>query len=385
MMKKYLIVFFMIVSGLAVVGQPVRGFLVKGELANVTDGKLVFYYRNPAKTDEIIRDSTTFHNGVFEFSGVIPNDEPVVMVFQMMKDGYPAQQAPGRFFIQNGDQINLKVDGQNLQAVLASGNKYNDQYNELKTLIKGDQEAITYTVSQMQNSQSSSGDEKQQQIRGMMKIMQDKELAFVKTHPDYLVSSMLVAIELQITPAEEAALYNSFTPELKLGMYGRIIAQQLAQEKITGLGATAIDFTKKDLQGKTIRLADYKGKYVLLDFWGSWCGPCRAGNPHLKELYAKYKDKGLAIVGISNEQGATLAENKTSWKKALKEDGLPWQQLLNNEGIEKCDVTKLYDVSAFPTKILLDKDGRIIGRFTGTSLGEDKDELTEKLKEIFGS
>ena len=89
------------------------------------------------------------------------------------------------------------------------------------------------------------------------------------------------------------------------------------------------------------------------------------------------------IVGVANEQGASLADNKTAWKKALKEDGLPWQQLLNNDGIEKCDVTKLYNVFAFPTKILLDKDGKIIGRYTGTSIGDDKDDLTEKLKEIF--
>jgi thiol-disulfide isomerase/thioredoxin len=382
-MKKYCIVLFMIITGLAAAGQSPSGFLVKGELTNVKEGKVIFYYRNPTKTDEIKPDSTTFVDGHFELKGVIPDSEPVLMVLQRIENGQ-FRQPPARFFIQNGDRIELKGDGNNIAASLVTGNKYNEQYNELKAIIKDDQDAISFARSQMSDDQSAN-EVKQKQIRSMMEKMVEKEKAFAIAHPDYLVSSMLVAIELQMTPEEKTACYNNFTPEVKEGMYGRMIAGQMAQDKITGTGATAIDFTKQDLRGKTIHLADYKGKYVLLDFWGSWCGPCRAGNPHLKELYTKYKDKGFMIVGIANEKGMTLADNKTSWKKALKEDGLPWQQILNNEGIEKCDVTNLYNVFAFPTKILLDKDGKIIGRFTGTSIGSDKDGLTEKLKEIFGS
>ena len=138
------------------------------------------------------------------------------------------------------------------------------------------------------------------------------------------------------------------------------------------------------MNGKIVNLADYKGKYVLLDFWGSWCGPCRAGNPHLKDLYAKYKTKGFTIIGIANESG-TIAEASAAWKKAVKEDGLPWIQVLNNEGKDKVDVTNIYEVSAFPTKILVDKDGKIIGRYTGTSAGAGvADPLEEKLKEVMG-
>ena len=382
-MIKYLIVLFIITGSLAATGQTPSGFLVKCELTNVKEGKVIFYYRNPTKTDEIKPDSTAFQDGHFELRGVIPDSEPVLMVLQRIENGQ-FRQPPARFFVQNGDQIELKGDGNNISSSVVTGNKYNDQYNELKAIIKDDQDAIGFARSQMTEDQSAN-EVKQKQMRAMMEKIVEKEKAFAKAHPDYLVSSMLVAIELQMTPEEKSTSYNSFTTEVKQGMYGRMIAGQMEQEKITGVGATAIDFTKKDLQGKTIRLADYKGKYVLLDFWGSWCGPCRAGNPHLKDLYAKYKDKGFMIVGIANEKGVTLADNKTSWKKALKEDGLPWQQILNNEGIEKCDVTNLYNVFAFPTKILLDKDGKIIGRFTGTSMGNDKDDLTEKLKEIFGS
>jgi thiol-disulfide isomerase/thioredoxin len=380
-MKKYLVALFMIIGGLTAAGQSATGFRVAGELTNVKEGKVIFYYRNPTNTDEIKTDSMAFQDGQFQLKGVIPDNEPVLMVLQRLENGQ-FRQPPARFFVQNGDQITLKGDGNNVASALVTGNKYNAQFNELKAIIKDDQDAINYARSQMSDDQSAN-EVKQKQIRSMMEKVGEKEQAFAKAHPDYLVSSMLVAIELRISPAEKAVYYNSFTSELKQGMYGRMIDQQMAQEKVSGLGATAIDFTKKDVAGKTIQLSDYKGKYVLLDFWGSWCGPCRAGNPHLKELYAKYKDKGFTIVGIANEQGGSLTDNKISWKKALKEDGLPWQQVLNNEGIEKCDVTKLYNVNAFPTKILLDKNGKIVGRFTGTSIGGDKDDLTEKLKEIF--
>ena len=242
-MKRYFIVLHLIIRGMAAAGQPANGFLVKGELTNVNEGKVIFFYRNPAKTDEIKTDSMAFRDGHFELKGVIPDNEPVLMVLQRLENGQ-FRQPPARFFIQNGDQIVLKGDGNNVASSLVTGNKYNEQYNELKAIIKDDQDAINYAQSQMSEDQSAN-EVKQKQIRAMMEKVGEKQKAFVTAHPDYLVSSMLVAIELRISPAEEAVYYSSFTPELKQGMYGRIIAQQLAQEKISGLGATAIDFTKK--------------------------------------------------------------------------------------------------------------------------------------------
>ena len=92
------------------------------------------------------------------------------------------------------------------------------------------------------------------------------------------------------------------------------------------------------------------------------------------------------IIGIANEKGPSLADEIASWKKAVTEDGLPWIQVLNNQGIEQSDVTKNYNVNAFPTKILLDPTGKIIGRFTGTSADPGvKDDLTEALKSVMGS
>ncbi len=143
-------------------------------------------------------------------------------------------------------------------------------------------------------------------------------------------------------------------------------------------GTVAPDFTRTDINGKQIHLSDFHGKYVLVDFWGSWCHPCRQSHPHLKALYAKYKDKGLEIVGVDQELQGDIEAMKKKWKQAVTEDGLPWVQVLNADGIKDFDIVKSYEVEAFPSKVLLDREGRVIARVVG-----DTDLIDAKLEEIF--
>jgi thiol-disulfide isomerase/thioredoxin len=148
------------------------------------------------------------------------------------------------------------------------------------------------------------------------------------------------------------------------------------KEKLTAFAAA-----KVDVNGKLVDFNSLKGHYVLLDFWGSWCRPCRASHPHLKELYAKYKDKGFEIVGIAAEHAKTKEECIAAWKKAISEDGLSWLQVLNNENRAKFDAVKEYNVTAFPTKILLDKDGNVIGRYVGGGNGSEA--FASRLEQLF--
>lgn len=140
---------------------------------------------------------------------------------------------------------------------------------------------------------------------------------------------------------------------------------------------------KKELQGRSIQPQSLRGKYVLLDFWGSWCGPCRASHPHLKELYGKYKDKGFEIIGIDQEHASTPEECRNLWTTAVATDSLPWLQLMNNEKMSTFDAVTQYDVSAFPTKILLDKEGNVLVRYVGNGKGSEA--LTLKLEELLGN
>jgi thiol-disulfide isomerase/thioredoxin len=150
-------------------------------------------------------------------------------------------------------------------------------------------------------------------------------------------------------------------------------------------GAKAYVFSSKELRGEPLSLADYKGKYVLVDFWASWCVPCRAGNPHLLSLYKKYKDKGFEIIGISDDDG-----NSEVWRKAVEKDGIGvWKHILRglkSDGKGNFDrtndISEHYGIHSLPTKILIDPDGIIVGRYGGG--GESEEVMDKKLSEIFG-
>ncbi|WP_235938066.1 peroxiredoxin family protein [Chitinophaga solisilvae] len=149
------------------------------------------------------------------------------------------------------------------------------------------------------------------------------------------------------------------------------IAHAEAVARKTGIGATAMNFTQQNVKGDPVKLTDYRGKYVLLDFWASWCGPCRAENPNVLENYEKYHSKGLEILGVS------LDDKKDAWVKAIKDDGLTWEHVSDLKGWRNV-VAKEYNIRAVPSNFLLDKDGKIIAK---DLRGE---ELSRKLEEIFG-
>jgi thiol-disulfide isomerase/thioredoxin len=139
-------------------------------------------------------------------------------------------------------------------------------------------------------------------------------------------------------------------------------------------GSKAFAFAKKDINGQDLSLAEYNGKkYVLLDFWASWCVPCRKGNPHLLSLYSKYKDKGLEIIGIADDDSAQAA-----WKRAVEQDKIGvWKHVLRglkrtSTGYDRSeDTSEGYGIHSLPTKILIDKNGIIIGRYGGGGEGDE--------------
>ena len=127
-------------------------------------------------------------------------------------------------------------------------------------------------------------------------------------------------------------------------------------EKLQATGVEAPDFTLNDINGKPLSLSSLRGKHVVLDFWGSWCGWCIKGMPQMKEYYAKYKDK-LEILGID------CNDTEEKWKAAVAKHALPWLNVYNARGAG--DITKKLGVAAFPTKIAVDPEGKVIGTFVG--------------------
>ncbi|MBC9914592.1 AhpC/TSA family protein [Chitinophaga varians] len=160
-----------------------------------------------------------------------------------------------------------------------------------------------------------------------------------------------------------------YLEEAKRKQADLVKAEEIARK--TDIGVTAMNFTQHNVSGKAVQLKDYRGKYVLLDFWASWCGPCRQENPNVLDNYEKYHSKGLEILAVS------LDDKKDAWVKAIKDDGLTWEHVSDLKGW-KNEVAKEYNIRAVPSNFLIDKEGKIVAK---DLRGE---ELTKKLEEIFG-
>ena len=177
--------------------------------------------------------------------------------------------------------------------------------------------------------------------------------------------------------------YANFSPEMKSSAQGKDLKKEIEQLRGGSPGSMAKDFAAADINGKQLKLSDFRGKYVLLDFWASWCVPCRKGNPHLKELYAKYHKSGIEFIGVSDDD-----DKPELWKKAVAKDQLPWRHVLRGLDWEKIrknlpnerDISEKFGIHELPTKILIDRQGKIVGRFD-----ETEEKLDERLKEIFRS
>ena len=145
-----------------------------------------------------------------------------------------------------------------------------------------------------------------------------------------------------------------------------------AQQEIPNVADPRLDFTVMDQNGDPIKLSSLKGKVFLIDFWASWCGPCRVSNRQLIKIYKQYKEKGFEIFGVS------LDEDKESWKKAILKDKITWLQGNDTGGWEAAAAIK-WNVEALPSSFLVNKKGDVI------AFDPDKDELEKKLKELLGS
>jgi len=216
--------------------------------------------------------------------------------------------------------------------------------------------------------------------------MNDVLADFVKKHPASYVTAYLLRYSRNCPTDSLRKVYTAFPAAVKQSSYGKAIAEALENRKKGVPGALAAGFSSTDINGQALSLSDYKGKYVLVDFWASWCVPCRKGNPHLKELYSQYKDKGFEIIGVSDDDSRPEA-----WKGAVAKDELPWKHVLRGMKVTRDgdkvnidrskDISAGYNVSSLPTQILIGPDGKIIGRY-----GEGGDEhaaLDEKLQTIF--
>jgi peroxiredoxin len=199
---------------------------------------------------------------------------------------------------------------------------------------------------------------------------QKMEMEFVKENPNSIVSaSMLSLYSTTWGKKKTKELYRQFSTENKNSEFGKEIAKYIELNKEPKIGEQFADFESENQFGKPKKLSELKGKVILLEFWASWCGPCREENPNLVKTFEKFNPKGFEIFAVS------LDENKESWLKAIKKDSLNWEHVSDLKG-QQNEASLIYGVNGIPDNFLIAENGQIIGR----NLRGDK--LNQKLKEL---
>lgn len=194
---------------------------------------------------------------------------------------------------------------------------------------------------------------------------------FVNANPGSYVAPLAIIrySQLGLGGAEAENLYNKLSPAVKASPMAQYIGDQIAESKINAIGTAMPDFNQADTSGRMVSLSSFRGKFVLVDFWASWCRPCRMENPNLVASYNKYKGKNFTVLGVS------LDKAKDAWLGAIYQDNLTWTQVSDLQGWGNA-VAQKFKVQSIPQNFLLDPEGKIISK---NLRGED---LDRKLEEV---
>ncbi|RAJ08492.1 thiol-disulfide isomerase/thioredoxin [Chitinophaga skermanii] len=290
-------------------------------------------------------------------------------------------RTPTGFFEFLAKEKDLKIESATLsyEDYYATGDDTNNDYSALKKSLAANRAKRDALSTQYAQTDPATNKELLESLGKQMSALSGErskaEYTYIKTHPgNYLSVYLLSKMPYYFSTHRYQETYNNLAATYKTTAAAKSIEKIIADNAFMKNGDVTTNFIKTGLDGKPVDLAQYKGKVVILDFWGSWCGPCRASHPHLKEIYEKYHAKGLEIIGIAAERSKTPEDNQAAWRKAIEEDGIHWVHVLNNDP-QGIDVVKTYGVRAFPTKIVLDREGKVIMRMTSAAAGDELDEI----------
>ncbi|MFY9150679.1 MAG: TlpA disulfide reductase family protein [Prolixibacteraceae bacterium] len=341
-------------------------YSINGSISGVETGKVYLQKLVDGQPQSI--DTADVVDGKFVFKGKM--EIPDIRILRLNEQDYFAQ-----FFLDN-TKINVQAKKDSLRNTKITGSPTQDIFqiyiDEMEKLNKD----VMALQQKFQSAQSTGNTNEAEKARIEYQAMMDNNKVytknFVKENSASVVSAYIALIQLanQVEGDELDSIASKFAPEIAASEYVIKIKEIVAEQKKTAIGVVAPDFTMNDPEGKPVQLSSLRGKVVMIDFWASWCGPCRQENPNVVKLYDQYHSKGFEILGVS------LDRSKDDWINAIKDDNLKWIHVSDLQYWQNA-TARLYGVNAIPQTYLLDQDGKIIAK------GLRSEELAKKLAELF--
>ncbi len=320
-------------------------FTIKGDLSNKLSGKIYLLYYQAGKS---VSDSATLQEGVFTMQGLITGT-----VMGKIMASIQGKFLQRMFYIEKGT---IHMEGEDFMGSKITGGQAQTEFlvfQDASRIISKKQKAL------MERRQAAvKGSPQEKAINDSLlaltpeytKVKHD----FINQYPASFVSLDLVGQEAGVIDAQTfEPLFHSLDTKLQNTDFGKELEKRLSLAKKISTGKPALPFVQNDTSGIPVALTSLRGKYVLLDFWASWCGPCRAENPNVVKAYEQFRNKNFEIISVS------LDEKKEAWLNAIHMDGMPWIHVSDLKGW-KNSVAVQYGVNAVPQNFLVDPQGMII-------------------------